>query len=256
MKKIASKKNVTKKKKVTKLKTSSKVVTDKNFFIVGIGASAGGLEALKLFLDYTTADSGMAFIIVQHLDPTHKSLLSELLASHTKMKVAEVKDGVEVKPNCVYIIPPNKDLRIFNRKLELYKPTETRATRRTIDSFFHSLAADLKEYAIGVILSGTGTEGTLGLREIKAEGGMTIVQDPTTAQFAGMPESAIASKNADYILAPEKIPNQLIDYVTKRKIGTVDLTVPLQIQTQRLPLTPPWLGLISIESIQQIRCPD
>lgn len=234
MKKIASKKNVTPKKKVTKLKTSSKVVTDKNFFIVGIGASAGGLEALKLFLDYTTADSGMAFIIVQHLDPTHKSLLSELLASHTKMKVAEVKDGVEVKPNCVYIIPPNKDLRIFNRKLELYKPNETRATRRTIDSFFHSLAADLKEYAIGVILSGTGTEGTFGLREIKAEGGMTIVQDPATAQFAGMPESAIASKNADYILAPEKIPNQLIDYVTKRKIGTVDLTVPLEIQLNKI----------------------
>ena len=234
MKKSTSQKSLTKKTKAIKLKTSSKVAIDKKFYIVGIGASAGGLEALKLFFDHTPSDSGMAFIIVQHLDPTHKSLLSELLATHTKMKVAEVKDGVEVKPNCVYIIPPNKDLRIFNRKLELYKPIETRATRRTIDSFFHSLAVDLKEYAIGIILSGTGTEGALGLREIKAEGGMTIVQDPATAQFAGMPKSAIASNNADYILAPEKISDQILNYIKKMKSGSVDLTVPLGIQLNKI----------------------
>jgi two-component system CheB/CheR fusion protein len=191
-----------------------------DFFIVGIGASAGGLDAFKEFFENIPADSGMAFVIVQHLDPTHKSLLSELIAEHTQMKVSEIKDGMIVKPNCIYIIPPNKDLRIFNGSLQLIKPTEIRTKRRTIDSFFHSLSQDQKEKAIGIILSGTGTEGTLGLKDIKAEGGVTIVQDPKSAQFKGMPQNAIAAKVADFILSPAKMPEQLIKYAKKISINT------------------------------------
>jgi two-component system CheB/CheR fusion protein len=208
-KKIALKKP----KKVVKKTLSVNKKSD--FFIVGIGASAGGLEALKVFFENTPSDIGMAFVIVQHLDPTHKSLLSELVAEHTKMKVSEISDGTYVKPNCVYIIPPNKDLRIFNGILQLIKPTELRAKRRTIDSFFHSLAEDQKEKAIGIVLSGTGTEGTLGLKDIKTEGGVAFVQDPKSAQFTGMPQSAITAKAADYILPPEKIPSQILKYINK-----------------------------------------
>jgi two-component system CheB/CheR fusion protein len=208
------------------------------FFIVGIGASAGGLEALNLFFDNMPSDSGMAFVIVQHLDPTHKSLLSELIARHTKMTVAEVLDGVKIKPNFVYIIPPNKDLRIFHGALEIFDPTEQRAKRRPIDSFLQSLADDQKGLAIGIILSGTGTEGALGLKEILAEGGMTIVQDPKTAQFSGMPDNAIAAKSADYILPPDKMPKQLLQYVRQRSNTNIspklDITAPLENQLKKI----------------------
>ncbi len=192
-----------------------------NFFIVGIGASAGGLEALKSFLDNLPSDSGMAFIIVQHLDPNHKSLLAELLAKHTNMNVFEITEGLLVSPNCVYVIPPNKDLKIFNNALLLLNPPDVRANRRPIDAFFHSLAEDKKEKAIGIIFSGTGTEGALGLKDIILNGGITIVQDPKTAQFTGMPNNAISAKVADYILAPEKMAKQLLSYI--KKLGKKDL---------------------------------
>lgn len=208
----------------------------KKIFVVGIGASAGGLEALKQFFDNTPANSGMAFIIVQHLDPTHKSLLSGLIAGHTKMKVSEITNGVKVKPNCVYIIPPNKDLKISHGALQLTEPTETRPIRRPIDSFFQSLAIDQKEKAIGIVLSGTGTEGTLGLKEIKFEGGITIVQDPKTAQFDGMPQSAINARTADFILPPEKIPAQLIRLIKKtNKLELIpELVEPLETQLRKI----------------------
>lgn len=214
MKKISQNKTAIKRPKQG-VKKNSSLTKKNNFFIVGIGASAGGLEALKELFENTPSDSGMAFIIVQHLDPTHKSLLSELISEHTQMKVSEIKDGMIVKPNCIYIIPPNKDLRIFHGSLQLIKPTELRSKRRSIDSFFHSLAEDQKEKAIGIILSGTGTEGTLGLKDIKAEGGITIVQDLQSAQFKGMPQNAIIAKAADFILSPAKMSEQLIKYVVK-----------------------------------------
>lgn len=214
MKNISQNKTTSKRPKQG-IKKNSSLTKRSNFFIVGIGASAGGLEALKELFENTPPDSGMAFIIVQHLDPTHKSLLSELISEHTQMKVSEIKDGMIVKPNCIYIIPPNKDLRIFHGSLQLIKPTELRSKRRTIDSFFHSLAEDQKEKAIGIILSGTGTEGTLGLKDIKAEGGITIVQDLQSAQFKGMPQNAIIAKAADFILSPAKMSEQLIKYVVK-----------------------------------------
>ena len=223
--KPANKKPLIAKKSKTVKSRSSIIDKEESFFIAGIGASAGGLDALKEFFDNSPSDTGIAFIVVQHLDPTHKSLLSELLGQHTKMKVSEVSDGLKVRPNCVYVIPPNKDLKLFNGTLQLLNPAETRTKRRSIDSFLSSLAEDQKEKAIGIILSGTGSEGTLGLKKIKEEGGITIVQDPESAQFSGMPQSAIAAKLADYILTPEKMPKQLLSYI-KRRATTISHKSP------------------------------
>ncbi len=212
-------------KKVTLKKTSSKKQAadqlpsgddESSMFIVGIGASAGGLEALKLFFGHLPANSGMAFIIVQHLDPTHESLLTELISGHTKMMVKEITDGTRIEPNCVYVIPPGKELTIVQHTLFLTELPEEQIKRRPIDSFFVSLAQEQKGNAIGIILSGTGTDGALGLNEIKAAGGLAMVQDPETAQFDGMPRSAIMAKVADCILPPEKMPEQLL-YYSKRK---------------------------------------
>jgi two-component system CheB/CheR fusion protein len=183
----------------------------KDFYIVGIGSSAGGLEALNVFFDNAPFDSGMAF--VQHLSQTYKSHLSELIGQHTKMEVSWISDGTQVKPNCVYVIPPNKDLRIHRGILKLIKPTELHSNRKQIDSFFHSLAEDQKEMAIGIILSGTGTDGTLGLKDIKIGGGAAFVQEPKSTQFDGMSSSAIDSKMADYVLTPEKMSLQLLKYI-------------------------------------------
>lgn len=235
MKKITSNKKVLKKSKSTK-KTLSP--NKKDFFIVGIGASAGGLKAFKLFFDNTPSNSGMAFIIVQHLDPEHKSLLRELIAEHTKMKVSEISDGMNIQPNNVYIIPPKKNLKIFHNTLQLIGIAKQRAPIRPIDSFFHSLAEDKKNKAIGIVLSGTGSEGTLGLQEIRKGGGIAIVQDPKSAQFDGMPLSAIAAKTADYILLPEQMPAKLIQYVKKNnsKISgnQSELVIPTENQLKKI----------------------
>lgn len=186
------------------------------FPIVGIGASAGGLEAFEQF--FTNMPSGdaaaeMAFVLVQHLDPDHKSILVDLVKRYTKMKVFEVKDGMEIQPNCAYIIPPNRDMAILHNKLHLMEPVAPRGLRLPIDSFFRSLAQDRGHQAICVILSGTGTDGTLGLRAIKGEGGMAMVQSPESAGYDGMPRSAIATGLVDYILSPDEMPEQLIMYV-------------------------------------------
>lgn len=152
------------------------------FAVVGLGASAGGLDAFKQFFVAMPADSGMAFVLVQHLDPTHISLTDELLAKHTQMRVVQVSDGMPIEPNRVYVIPPNTYLTISGKKLHLTEPLERRGMRVPIDFFFRSLAEEQQEKAIGIVLSGTGTDGTLGVREIKAAGGMVMVQSPETAQ--------------------------------------------------------------------------
>jgi len=210
--------------KTSAIKENSALKNGKQY-IVGIGSSAGGLEALKAFFDVMPPDSGMTFVVVQHMDPTHKSLLSELLSEHSKMKVAEITDGIKIKPNSVYVLPPNKDLVIKNGFLKLQRPKEARAIRKAIDHFFSSLAKDQKNNAVGIILSGTGTDGTIGLQEIKAKGGITLVQDPKSSQFSGMPKSAISAKLADFILTPEKMPEQLINYFEKKN-KVVDSTIP------------------------------
>lgn len=180
-----------------------------SFPIVGVGASAGGLEAFTALLARLPADTGLAFVLVQHLDPRHKSILTELLAKETKMPVHEVENGVIVQPDHVYVIPPNMDMEILRGKLSLMPHTEARRQYMPIDYFFRSLAEDHQGNAIGVILSGTGTDGTLGLRAIKAEGGLAFAQDDKTAKYDGMPRSAVAAGVVDFVLPPEGIAEEL-----------------------------------------------
>jgi len=184
-----------------------------NIPIVGIGASAGGLEAFELFFKTMPADSGMAFVLVPHLDPGHASMLSEILQRNTAMPVHEAEDQMPLLKNHVYIIPPAKDIAIFHGALQLSIPEQVRGMRLPIDSFFRSLAEDQGERAICVILSGSGSDGTLGLRAIHGAGGVSFVQDPSTAKYDGMPSSAVQSGLATYVLAVDKIPEQIITYV-------------------------------------------
>jgi two-component system CheB/CheR fusion protein len=170
------------------------------FQIVGIGTSAGGLEALELFFTNVPAKSGMAFIVVQHLDPTYKGMLVELLQRGTPLKVFQAKDSMRVAPNCVYVIPPNKDLSIRHGVLHLSTPLAPRGLRLPIDFFFRTLAEEQKEHSLGVILSGMGSDGTLGLLAIKEQGGTVFVQSPETAKFDGMPQSAIDAGLTDFIV--------------------------------------------------------
>ena len=198
------------------------------FPIVGIGASAGGLAAFEEFFARmpATTESGMAFVLIQHLDPSHESLLTELVARYAKMATYEVVDGLAVEPNCVYVIPPNKDMALVDGRLLLTEPSYARGLRLPIDHFYRSLAEDRHEQAICVILSGTGTDGTLGLREIKGQGGMAMAQDPDSAAHDGMPRSAIATGMVDYILPAGEMPDQLIAYVD-HAFGTLAPKVPL-----------------------------
>ncbi|HKK04567.1 MAG TPA: chemotaxis protein CheB [Gammaproteobacteria bacterium] len=176
--------------------------------VVGIGASAGGLEAFTHLLRALPSDTGMAFVLVQHLHPDYESALTEILSRETKMPVAEVQDRVLVAPNHVYVIPPNADLVLMHGKLHLL-PRKEHEKSMPIDQFLRSLAADRGGRAIGVILSGTASDGVLGLKAIKAEGGITFAQDPATAKHDGMPHSAIAAGVVDLILSPEKIAAEL-----------------------------------------------
>jgi two-component system CheB/CheR fusion protein len=184
------------------------------FPIVGIGASAGGLAAFEAFFSGMPADSdsGMAFVLVQHLAPDHKSILTELVNRYTRMDVFEVEDGMEVKPNCAYIIPPNRDMAFLNGTLQLLEPVAPRGRRLPIDFFFRSLAQDQRERAICVVLSGAGSDGTQGVKAIKAEGGMVMAQSPESTEHDAMPRSAIATGLVDYTLPPAEMPSQLIAY--------------------------------------------
>ena len=214
-------------KKVTTRKTTRHVVNtvdaqpadggaSGSFPIVGIGASAGGLAAFEAFFSGMPAlgDPGMAFVLVQHLAPDHKSILTDLIRRYTRMQVFDVEDGMTVQPNCVYIIPPGRDMAFLNGALQLLAPAAPRGQRLPIDFFFRSLAQDQRERAIGIVLSGTGSDGTLGVRAIKGEGGMVIAQTPASTEYDGMPSSAIATGLVDFELPPADMPAQLIAYAT------------------------------------------
>lgn len=183
--------------------------------IVGIGASAGGLAAFEAFFSAIPpeSDPGMAFVLVQHLAPDHRSILAELIQRYTRMQVFEVEDGMAVRPNCTYIIPPNRDMAYLNGSLQLLEPSQPHGQRLPIDIFFRSLAQDQHERAIGIVLSGTGSDGTLGVRAIKGEAGMVMAQTPASAEFDGMPRNAIATGLVDFELPPAEMPAQLIAYV-------------------------------------------
>jgi two-component system CheB/CheR fusion protein len=180
------------------------------FPIVAIGASAGGLEALELFLGHVPAGSGMAFVIVQHLDPVRKGMMPELLQRTTVMPVAQAKNRMKVKPDCVYVIPPNRDLSILHDTLYLLEQVAPRGLHLPIDFFFRALADDRRENAIGVILSGMGSDGTPGLRAIKEVGGLVAVQDPASAKFDSMPKSAIDTGLVDIVATAEELPLRIV----------------------------------------------
>ena len=183
------------------------------FPVVGIGASAGGLEALEQFLGNVPENSGMAFVVVQHLDPTQKGMLPELLQRVSKIKVTQVKDRLKIKANCVYVIPPNKTMSILNGVLHLFEPLESRGLRLPIDAFLKSLADDRQDLSIGLILSGMGSDGSAGLRAIKEKNGIVMVQDPTTAKFDSMPRNAISSVMVDIMAPPGDLPAKLIGFL-------------------------------------------
>jgi two-component system CheB/CheR fusion protein len=183
------------------------------FAVVGIGASAGGLDAFKQFFAAMPADSGLAFVLIQHLDPTHTSLTAELVDKHTAMTVVEAGDGMRIEPNRVYVIAPNCYLTVSGQTLHLTEPVKIRGVRVPIDFFFRSLADDQQNRAIAIILTGTGSDGTLGAREIKAAGGLVLVQSPESAEHGGMPRSAINADVADRVLAIREMPAVLLGYV-------------------------------------------
>ena len=181
--------------------------------IVAVGASAGGLEPLQQFLRRMPATTGMAFIVVQHLDPTRKALLAELLRRMTSMPVHEAQQGMRIEPNCVYVIPPNAELRVVDGCLKVTPPAEPRGLRLPVDVLFSSLAGSVGEGAIAVVLSGMGNDGTLGLQAIKAVGGLSAAQDPDSAQFDSMPKHAIDAGLVDIVATPDALPDRILSYV-------------------------------------------
>ncbi|MEZ4646734.1 MAG: chemotaxis protein CheB [Chloroflexota bacterium] len=186
---------------------------EKPAFIVGIGASAGGLEALEKFFTSVEPRTQLAFVVVQHLSPDYKSLMVELLSKHTTLPVYETTDGMIVKPNAVYLIPRKKTMTIFHGRLLLADRKPEEGLHLPIDIFLKSLAEDQGEKAIAIILSGTGSDGTRGIRAVKEAGGMVMAQDEQSARFDGMPRSAIATQLVDYVLSPEQMPQELMKFV-------------------------------------------
>jgi two-component system, chemotaxis family, CheB/CheR fusion protein len=212
----------------TKEQTSSTNSPTEPFPIVGIGASAGGLAAFEAFFSGMPAetDPDMAFVLVQHLAPDHKSILTGLIQRTTRMQVSEVEDGMKVQPNCAYIIPPGKDMAFKDGSLRLLEPDAPRGRRLPIDFFFRSLARDQRERAICIVLAGTGSDGTQGVREIKGEGGMAMAQSPGSTEYDGMPKSAIATGLIDYELPPAEMVVQLINYAAQAFNGADELSSP------------------------------
>ncbi|WP_242916105.1 chemotaxis protein CheB [Pontibacter liquoris] len=196
-------------------KDQSNITLRTDHYLIGIGASAGGLEAIHKLFDHFPNNSSFSFVIIQHLSPDHKSLMAELLSKHTRMQVQEAEDNMHTRPNCVYVLPSGKQLTLEHGRLRLTEKARNREPNFAIDVFFESMARDLGPYAIGVVLSGTGTDGTKGAKAIKKAGGMVVVQDPTSAKFDGMPRSAIQAGCADYVLSPALMPGEIITYTQK-----------------------------------------
>src|SRR5215467_2592387 len=216
--------------KNSKASTAAQDHEVETFPIVGVGASAGGLEAFKRLLSTLPNNSGMGIVFISHLNPTHESKLSEVLASSTRMPVVEAENGATVRPNHVYVIPPNANLAILRGVLHLMSPAPTDGRQMTIDYFLRSLAQDQGSRAIGVVLSGSNSDGALGLQAIKAEGGITFVQDEESAQYNTMPRSAINAGAVDFVLPPEEIAAELTrighhPYVTSHAEPAVETAV-------------------------------
>ena len=188
---------------------NSRRTKNNTFPVVGIGASAGGLEAFRQMLEKLPVDTGMGFVFVQHLDPTHTSQLTELLSRATKLPVFEARNQMVVNPNHVYVIPPNKNLAIVGRVLKLTPRTQAQPHNMPVDGFLKSLAKECGRRAIGVILSGTATDGVEGIKAIRAEGGITFAQDEKSAKYDGMPRAAVATGCVDFVATPRTIAKEL-----------------------------------------------
>ena len=218
--------------------------------VVGVGASAGGIEALIRLFEAMPSDSGMAFLVVMHLDPTRESGLTHVLGQHSAMTITEAADGMAIKPDHVYVIPPDSSLTVDDGRLRLTEPAERRGARYPIDRLFESLATHRRERAICIVLSGSGSDGTEGLKEVKAQGGCILVQDPSTARFDGMPRSAIAAKLADHVIAPEQMPDGLLRYIRHAYVARSEL---VDDTTSRDPSIDPVLALLRSRAGQDFR---
>jgi two-component system CheB/CheR fusion protein len=225
---------------VAETEIASPIAHENDTTIVAIGASAGGIEALSELMTHLPADTGMAFVLVQHLDPKHHSILTELLARKTAMIVTEVSEGIAVQPNRVYVIPPNAMMSISGRTLHLGPREESRAMHMSVDHFMRALAEQKGNRAIGVILSGSGTDGTLGMAEIQAHGGVTFAQDEASAKYDGMPRSAAVAGHVDYVLAPKGIAKELARIARHPYVARDTLSHPAEVAP------PPSAGLNSI----------
>ncbi|WP_138992367.1 chemotaxis protein CheB [Larkinella sp. C7] len=209
------------------------VATPQDFPVVGIGASAGGLDAFRRLLKAIPDNSGMAFVLVQHLDPLHESILPEILSRITAIPVSEITDDIHLTPNHIYVIPANKILTAFDGVLKL-TPRDKIKTNLAIDVFFTSLADVHKELAIGIVLSGKGDDGTVGLKAIKEHGGVSFAQDQETAAYGDMPQSAVNAGVVDFVLTPEEMPEKLREIVRdyqKSTIGNTQEEIPKEDET-------------------------
>lgn len=213
----------------TKVKPPESVISP--FPIVCIGASAGGLEALEQFLGNVPVNSGMGYVVIQHLDPTQKGMLPELLQRITKMEVIQVKDRMPVMPDFVYVIPPNKSMSILKGTLHLFDPMESRGLRLPIDFFLRSLADDQKEYGVGVILSGMGSDGSMGCRSIKEKNGLVLVQEPANAKFDSMPRNVIDSVLVDIVAPADELPVKLQEFIKHLPIVKYNMEVEIKDQS-------------------------
>src|SRR5436190_12765396 len=206
---------------------------DNGFLVVGLGASAGGIQALKQFFEAVPATSGMAYVVILHLSPDHDSQLAEVLQNEASIPVTQVTEHVRVEPNHVYVIPPNKNLAMKNGHLEISKMTSTAVRRAPVDIFFRTLAESHRERAVSVVLSGTGANGSMGIKRIKERGGCCIVQDPREAQYTDMPNHSLATGLVDYILPAAEIPERIMAYRDQLNLLPVTPTEPeLQRQTE------------------------
>jgi two-component system CheB/CheR fusion protein len=195
------------------MNTKKKEHMSKELFCVGIGASAGGLEAIETFFTHLPEKPDLAFVIVQHLSPDYKSLMGELLSRYTKLSIHRVEDGIQVEANNIYLIPPRKNMTVYDKRLYLTEQTKSHNPNLPIDIFFRSMAQDFGKNAIGIVLSGTGSDGSLGIKAIKEQGGMIMAQNEESAKFDGMPRSSIATGMVDYILPPDEMPETLLKFV-------------------------------------------
>ena len=201
------------KSKTRRVASATKQIKQRGFPVICLGGSAGSLAAIESFFRHMPPDSGMAFVVILHLDPNHKGNIGALLTNHTPMQVTQAEDGMAVEPNSVYVIPPDKDMGIHNRKLLLLPAAKLNGYRLPIDYFLQSLAEDQWNKAVGIIFSGMGSDGETGLRMIKEKLGMAMVQDPETAQYDSMPRASISTNLVDYVLSPEEMPIKLIQYL-------------------------------------------